>query len=67
MTLPTENPATLDMIWGARAIGALINRNPRVTFALLETNQIPGAKKIGGRWCVSLHKLRETFGLTEAA
>jgi hypothetical protein len=62
-----DTTESLELIWGAREIGLLINRNPRVTFGLLETNQIPGAKKIGGRWCVSLHKLRETFGLSEAA
>lgn len=67
-TTPTPNSADdLDIIWGARAIGVIINRNPRVTFGLLETDQIPGAKKVGNRWCVSRHKLREAFGLTEAA
>ena len=57
----------LGLIWGARDIGRIINRNERVAYALLEENHIPFAKKVGGRWCVPLVKLREHFGLSEAA
>lgn len=58
-----ENEANddLDVIWGARAIGQRINCNERVAFSLLETKQIPGAKKVGGRWCVSARRLTEFF------
>ncbi|ANN59761.1 hypothetical protein A9174_25620 [Mesorhizobium loti NZP2037] len=57
----------LELIWGARDIAKAIRRTPRVTWGLLEAGEIAGAKKVGKRWCVSLHKLRETFGLSEAA
>lgn len=33
-------------IWGAEAIGRVINRNPRQTYNLLHKNQLP-AKKVG--------------------
>lgn len=68
MTNDTNHPpGDLDLIWGAKAIGVAINRTPRITFALLEGGHIDGARKVGGRWCVSLRKLREAFGLGEAA
>lgn len=63
----TDMTDDLDIVWGARAIGLLINRNSRVTYGLLEAREIPGARKVGNRWCVSRHKLREAFGLAEAA
>jgi hypothetical protein len=36
-------------VWGAEAIGRVINRPARQTFHLLESGALP-AKKIGGRW-----------------
>jgi hypothetical protein len=38
------------IIWGCKAIAEKINRTERATFAALEQGQIPGAKKIAGRW-----------------
>lgn len=49
------------VIWGARAIGKAINRNERVAYGLLESGQIPGAKKVGRRWCVTARTLRQVF------
>lgn len=69
--MSTENqPATkadLDIIWGGAAIAREIGRKPGITFHMLEKKQIPGAQKVCGRWCIARDKLREAFGLVEAA
>lgn len=43
--------APLDVVWGAPAIAAAINRPVRATYHMLESGTLPGAKKIAGRWC----------------
>ncbi len=48
----------LNVIWGARAIGKVINANERQAFHLLETGAIP-AKKVGGQWTAEENQLRE--------
>lgn len=58
--------ADLDLIWGGDAIAREIGRKPRITFHMLENDQIPGAKKVCGRWCIARRKLREAFGLEDA-
>ena len=58
--------ADLELIWGGEAIAREISRKPRITFHMLETNQIPGARKVCGRWCITRQKLREAFGLEPA-
>jgi hypothetical protein len=55
---PRQTPDDSEVIWGARAIGAVINRNPRQTFYLLENKQL-AAKKIGGIWASTRKKLRD--------
>jgi hypothetical protein len=51
VSVPIEsiNPVTDDdrPVWGAAAIAAIINRNLRQTYYLLERGQIRCAKKIG--------------------
>lgn len=52
---------TLDLIWGATAIGQVLSlKNRRQAFYLLETGAIP-ARKVGGQWVASRAKLREHF------
>ncbi len=48
---------TLDLVWGAKAIGECIGRNPRQTFYLLEKGELP-AKRIGALWVASRDALR---------
>lgn len=62
-----QSTAGLDLIWTAEAIAREIGRKPGITSHMLEQGHIPFARKVCGRWCVSRHKLREFFGLTEAA
>jgi hypothetical protein len=40
-----------ELVWGARNIASAINRSTSATFHLLESNQLPGASKVGGKWC----------------
>jgi hypothetical protein len=51
----------LDLIWGAKDIGKIINKPLRATFHLLETGAIP-AKKISGQWVASRRKLQDELG-----
>ncbi|MER8782303.1 DNA-binding protein [Mesorhizobium sp. M1006] len=57
----------LSLIWGSPNIARAINRKPRITAYMLEKGEIPGATKVLGKWVISRHKLREKFGMTEAA
>jgi hypothetical protein len=50
----------LDLLWGAAAIAATLNRTARQTFHLLEAGELP-ARKVGGRWVASRKALREHF------
>jgi hypothetical protein len=43
-------------VWGAKAIAAVINRNKRQTFYLLEQGHLV-ADKVGGTWCSSVRRL----------
>ena len=47
-----------DIVWGASAIAAVIGRNERQAFWMLEKGELP-AKKLGGRWVASRKKLLE--------
>lgn len=61
-----KTKADLELIWGGEAIAREIGRKPRMTFHLLENGQLPGARKICGRWCIARQRLREMFGLEDA-
>ena len=50
------------LVWGAVAIGEIINRNPRQTHHLLTSGHIKSARRIGGRWCASPAALLKEFG-----
>lgn len=38
------------IVWGAANIARVIGRTEKSTFHALQQGQIPGAKKIAGRW-----------------
>jgi hypothetical protein len=40
----------LDLIWGAKAIGIVLNLDERQAFYQLEAGRIPGARKWGRKW-----------------
>jgi len=58
--LEFQGEDTLDLIWGAEAIGKAVGLTERQTKHILSLGEIPG-RKIGGRWVVSRRKLREHF------
>jgi hypothetical protein len=58
MTTVTDSDP--DVIWGAAAIAATINKTPRAVFHLLENGHLP-ARKIGGQWVASRKKLLATI------
>ena len=60
-SIEATEPATMDLIWGAAAIGKVINRTPKQVFHMLESGHIPPARKLGGKWVVSERQLREFF------
>jgi hypothetical protein len=45
-----------DIVWGARAIGEVINRSPRQTYHLLENKRLP-ARYDDGMYSASKRKL----------
>ena len=47
-----------DVVWGAKAIGEVINQPPRKTSYLLEKGVLP-AGKINNRWVSSKKRLRK--------
>ena len=55
-----ESAQPLDLVWGAAAIAAVIGRNERQVFGMLEAGQLP-AKKVGGRWVASRKNLQKAF------
>jgi hypothetical protein len=44
-------------VWGAAAIGKVINRSPRQTYHLLQTGQIP-ATQVGRQYVSTRRRLR---------
>lgn len=51
---------SLDLVWGAASIAALIGKTTRATFHMLEQGQLP-ARKVGNQWVASRRKLLEYF------
>ncbi len=58
--IETSHEQTLDLVWGAANIGAVIGTDTRAAFYLLEKRMIP-AVKVGRTWCASRGALRKRF------
>lgn len=54
-------PEPLNLIWGTNAIAEAIGRTRRQTEEALYKGHIPGAKKVNGRWVISMKCLRDYF------
>jgi hypothetical protein len=50
----------LDLIWGAEAIAAFINRTPSQIYHMLSKGSIPG-RRVGERWVVDRRDLIAFF------
>ena len=59
MTL--EHPNPVGVLWGAAEIGRAIGKSKRQAFHLLESGRLQGAKKVGGRWVITLRALMVNF------
>ena len=57
----TIENADPDIIWGARAIGRVLNLTERKAFHRLESGQIAGARKVGSTWTGSIRALKRPF------
>lgn len=63
MPQPTATASTsLDLLWGAEEIGREIRRSTRQVNHMLATESLPGARKVGGRWCITRAALHALFG-----
>jgi hypothetical protein len=51
----------IDLVWGAKAIGALLNLDERQTYYQLESGRVPGARKWGRQWTASGAVLRRVL------
>lgn len=51
----------LQLAWGAREIARVLGKTERATFHALERREIPGARKIAGRWCLSIDLFRKAM------
>jgi hypothetical protein len=51
-----------EIAWGAKAIGAVINRTERQTNHLLIKGHIKSARKVGGVYAADVGALRREFG-----
>ena len=61
MTNSKIQVSSAELVWGAANIAKVIGRTERATFHLLEKGSIPGAKRIGGRWCLAPAVFFATF------
>lgn len=61
-TASPTNDGQLDQpIWGAKNIGAEINKKPAATYHLLESGKLD-ADKVGDQWVTTRRRLRRQFG-----
>lgn len=65
MDRPELNPT--GVIWGAEEIGRAIGRTKRQAFHLLESGQLKGAVKMGGRWAITQRALMANFEAADLA
>jgi hypothetical protein len=54
------------VLWGAEAIGAAINRSPKQTYYLLRKNLIRSARRIGTQWVADKADLQREFSIAFA-
>jgi hypothetical protein len=54
MSIQEATSTAPEIVWGAVKIAPHIGRSVKGAFGALERGQIPGAKKIAGRWALNL-------------
>lgn len=58
----SANRESLELLWGAEAIGNFIGRTRRQAFEALSKGELP-ARQVNGRWVASKAKLQAFFEL----
>jgi hypothetical protein len=48
-------------VWGVEAIAKAIGRTERAAYHALEKGYVPGAQRVGGRWCLLPSVFRASF------
>jgi len=61
MPIKDSDQGPPDIIWGITDIAAMIGRNERQAYWMLERGYLP-ARKVGGKWVASRKKLLEALG-----
>jgi len=56
-----EHNDDLGIVWGAEAIGRVINQTPRQTHYMLSCGLIKAARQCGGKWYADKAGLRAQF------
>jgi hypothetical protein len=64
---PCKISRTIRIVWGVAAIARAIGRTERSVYPLVETGQLPGAKRIGGKWGLDLDRFHAVFDDSAAA
>ncbi len=55
------NMEDMDLVWGAEAIGKVINTPRKRTYRLLAAGLIKSARHVGRHWMANRHALRREF------
>jgi hypothetical protein len=58
---PPETVNELDIVWGVTNIARAIGRTRRQTHYALKKGQLPEARQVNGRWCISRAALINHF------
>ena len=61
----TIENADPDIVWGAKAIGQVLNLTERQAYHRLESGQINCAKKFGATWAASAKALGKLFEVAQ--
>lgn len=61
MSITKQPSEKVLVVWGGRKIAEAIERTPKQAFNLMEAGKLPGAKKVGGRWCLNLAVFHASF------
>jgi hypothetical protein len=59
--IESATPALDTIVWGAEAIAPHIGRTVRGAYHALESGDVPGAKKIAGRWALNVRAFHAAF------
>ena len=66
-THPIGKHLVSQKLWGAKVIGAAIDRTPKQTYYLLNKGLIRSARRVGDQWVVDKDDLQHEFSAAGAA